>query len=139
MVWSGTSSGLTFSGNGVAANVDGSTIIVNNLGQLQVLAGSAQPVYDEYNAVETTGNDFAITGVTLSSIPNDYSRIQVYVNGQLQRLGDNVTTKDCYFGTGPSTPITLSDLTLGSQLYWNGLIAGFDLSASDKIDIVYES
>jgi hypothetical protein len=139
MVWSGTSSGLTFSGNGVSANVDGTTIIVNNSGQLQVVAGSAQPTYDRFTASVTSGDDSSITGVTLTSTPNSYSRIQIYVNGQLQRLGDNSSSFDCYFGTAPSTPIALSSLTSGDQLYWNGSIAGFDLSTSDKIDIVYES
>jgi hypothetical protein len=139
MVWAGTSSGLTFSSNGVIANVDGTTIVVNGSGQLQVVAGSAQPVYDQFLAVVTSGNDSAVTGVTLTSTPNDYSRVQVFVNGQLQRLGDNDTSKDCYFGTAPSTPIAISALTSGDQLYWNGVIAGFELSSTDNIDIVYES
>jgi hypothetical protein len=140
MIWGGTSSGLTFStNNAISANVDGTTIIVNNSGQLQVVSGSAQPVYDQFNAVSTSGDDSVITGVTLTQTPNSYSRIQIYVNGQLQRLGDADDTKDCYFGTAPSSAIALSSLSSGDQLYWNGLVAGFELTTSDKIDIVYES
>ncbi len=139
MVWAGTSSGLTFSSNGVVANVDGSTIIVNNSGQLQVVAGSALPVYDQFTAVITSGDDINVTGVTLTSTPNDYSRIQVFVNGQLQRLGNGTSSNvDCYFGSVGNAKL-LSDLSSGDQFYWNGLVAGFDLSTSDKIDIVYES
>jgi hypothetical protein len=108
-------------------------------GVLSVVAGSAQPVYNEFNAVATTGDDFAVTGVTLGSTPNDYSRIEVYVNGQKQRIGDNLTTKDCYFGTAPSIPIALNNLISGDQLYWNGTISGFDLSSTDIIEIVYEA
>jgi len=107
-------------------------------GVLSVVSGSSQPVYNEFVAVLTTGDDAIVTGVTLSSTPNDYSRIEVYVNGQKQRLGDNVTTKDCYFGTAPSTPIALNNLISGDQLYWNGTVAGFDLSSTDIIEIVYE-
>jgi hypothetical protein len=107
-------------------------------GVLSVVSGSSQPVYNEFVAVLTTGDDAIVTGVTLSSTPNDYSRIEVYVNGQKQRLGDNVATKDCYFGTAPSTPIALNNLISGDQLYWNGTVAGFDLSSTDIIEIVYE-
>jgi len=54
-------------------------------GVLSVVSGSSQPVYNEFVAVLTTGDDAIVTGVTLSSTPNDYSRIEVYVNGQKQR------------------------------------------------------
>lgn len=139
MVWGGTSTGLTYSVDAFGVAVDGSTIQINGSGQLTVIAGASQPVYDVFNSSVTSGDHSPITGVTLSYLPNSYSRIQVYVNGQLQRLGDNDATKDCYFGTAPNSPIALSSLLVGDQLYWNGLVSGFDLSATDKIDIIYES
>jgi hypothetical protein len=135
--WGGTSSGLTFSvDNSLKVNVDGSTIIVNNDGELQAVSGSAQPVYDQFISSITTG-DNQQTGATLSYIPNNYSRIQVYVNGQLQRLGNGTSSNvDCYFD---SSGKSLNTLTIGDELYWNGLVSGFDLSSTDKIDIIYES
>jgi hypothetical protein len=135
--WGGTSSGLTFSvDNSLKVNVDGVTIIVNDNGELKVVSGSAQPVYDQFTSLATSG-DNQQTGATLSYIPNNYSRIQVYVNGQLQRLGDGVTSSvDCYFD---SSGKSLNTLTIGDELYWNGLVSGFDLSIDDKIDIIYES
>jgi len=135
--WGGTPSGLTFSvDNSLKVNVDGSTIIVNDNGELQAVSGSAQPVYDQFTSLATSG-DNQQTGATLSYIPNNYSRIQVYVNGQLQRLGDGVTSSvDCYFD---SSGKSLNTLTIGDELYWNGLVSGFDLSIDDKIDIIYES
>ena len=139
IVWGGTSTGLTYSVDAFGVAVDGSTIQINGSGQLTVIAGASQPVYDVFNSSVTSGDHSPITGVTLSYLPNSYSRIQVYVNGQLQRLGDNDATKDCYFGTAPNSPIALSSLLVGDQLYWNGLVSGFDLSATDKIDIIYES
>jgi hypothetical protein len=138
MVWGGTATGTTFSNDAVAVVVDGTTIQINTSGQLTVVAGASQPVYQNITAVNTTGNDAIVTGATLTSTPNDYSRIQVYVNGQLQRLGDNNIVQDCYFGTS-GTAKALSALTSGDQLYWNGNNAGFDLATSDKIDIVYEA
>ena len=138
MVWGGTASGTTFSNDAVAVVVDNTTIQINSSGQLTVVAGASQPVYQINVGVGTTGNDASVTGVTLTSTPNDYSRIQVYVNGQLQRLGNGNITQDCYFGSvGVSK--ALANLASGDQLYWNGNYAGFDLAASDKIDIVYEA
>jgi hypothetical protein len=140
LVWGGTATGLTVSTttDAVGVVVDGITIQINNSGQLTVVSsgGLSQPTYEEFTAVSTSGNDSIVTGVTLGGTPNIYSRIEVFVNGQKQRLGDGVTTKDCYFG---SPAIALSSLTTGDQLYWNGIPAGFELSASDKVEIVYES
>jgi hypothetical protein len=138
MVWGGTATGTTFSNDAVAVVVDNTTIQINSSGQLTVVAGASQPVYQNITAVNTTGNDAIVTGATLTSTPNDYSRIQVYVNGQLQRLGNNNIVQDCYFGTS-GTAKALSALASGDQLYWNGNNAGFDLATSDKIDIVYEA
>jgi hypothetical protein len=140
LVWGGTATGLTVSTttDAVGVVVDGITIQINNSGELTVVSsgGLSQPTYEEFTAVSTSGNDSIVTGVTLGGTPNIYSRIEVFVNGQKQRLGDGVTTKDCYFG---SPAIALSSLTTGDQLYWNGITAGFELSASDKVEIVYES
>jgi hypothetical protein len=138
MVWGGTATGTTFSNDAVAVVVDGTTIQINTSGQLTVVAGASQPVYQNITAVNTTGNDAIVTGATVTSTPNDYSRIQVYVNGQVQRLGDANIVQDCYFGSS-GTAKALANLTSGDQLYWNGNIAGFNLATSDKIDIVYEA
>lgn len=130
--------GLIYNGD-YTGNFTTHSLVTKQYVDNAVSGSTSQPVYDEFIAVSTSGNDFVVTGVTLTSTPNDYSRIEVYVNGQKQRLGDNDTSKDCYFGTAPLTPIALSALSLGDQLYWNGTIAGFELSTSDKVEIVYES
>ena len=137
----GINSGLTFSSDNIIidTNIAGTGLSFSD-GVLSVISGASQPVYDEFLAVSTSGNDSVVTGVTLSNTPNDYSRIEVYVNGQRQRLGDslNYSTKDCYFGTSPGFAIDLPSLSTGNQLYWNGIVAGFDLSTTDVIEIVYE-
>ena len=59
------------------------------------------------------------------------------MNGQLQWLGDGASSSVyCYFDVSGKT---LNSLTIDDELYWNGVFAGFDLSNSDKIDIIYES
>lgn len=136
IIWGGTQSGLTFSGgDSLGVNVDGTTIQINGNGELTVVAGASTPVYQLVGGTTSTGDSFP-TGITLSYTPNNYSRIEVYVNGQKQRLGNGVTSSvDCYFDV---TGKQLINLSSGDELYWNGLYAGYDLSTSDSIEIVYE-
>jgi hypothetical protein len=136
VIWGGTGSGLTFSGGDtLSVSVDGSTIQINNNGELTVVAGASTPVYQLVAGTTSTGDDYP-TGITLSFTPNDYSRIEVYVNGQRQRLGDGTTSSvDCYFDASGKL---LVDLNSGDELYWNGIFSGYDLSLTDSIEIVYE-
>ena len=141
LVWGGTTTGLTVSTitDAVGVVVDGTTIQINGYGQLTVVSGASTPVYDRVNSFITSGNDQS-TGMVLTQNPNDYSRIQVYVNGQLQRLGNGVTTNvDCYISSTPSVSENLVNIYSGQQLYWNGTFANFDLSTTDIIEIIYES
>jgi hypothetical protein len=126
--------GLTFSSTGDAGTievvVDNSTIQVVN-GALAVVAGTSQPVYQSATCSVANGD----TGIALTSTPNDYSRIEVYVNGQLQNLTEN-TTGDCYFGAAGTV---LTSLTSGDSLHWNSANAGFELSATDVIKVHYQA
>jgi hypothetical protein len=137
-----TLSGLTFSSTGddgaLQVYVDGSTIAVNSSGQLYVVAGSSQPFYQNSTSLTTNG-DNSSTGVSLSNTPNSYSRIQVFVNGQLQKLGDNSTLLDCYFSSDSGfTAKSFTNLLAGDVLYWNGLVSNYDLDSQDEITVVYE-
>jgi hypothetical protein len=96
-----------------------------------VEARTSQPVYQSATSSVATGN----TGISLTSTPNDYSRVEVYVNGQLQDLTEN-TTGDCYFGQAGTI---LSSLTSGDSLFWNSANAGFELSATDVIKVHYQA
>lgn len=120
MVWGGTASGLTFSGNGVKVNVDGTTIIINGSGQLQVVGGSAQPVY------QVSTGDVLTTGLTLASTPNAYSRLQVFING----LEESVQFAGV---TNPAVNVS------GTTLTWNASNAGYSIDAQDEVRVIYES
>lgn len=139
MNWGGTSSGLTFSSNAISLNIDDTTLKINSIGKLEVIAGSAQPIY-QLSTPSASSGDNSTTGLTLSSVPNDYSRVQVFVNGQLQKIGNGVKTEDCYFSNdGGTTALAFVNLTSGDTLYWNGLLSGFELEASDEVEIIYET
>ena len=135
-------SGLTFSTVGddgaLQVLVDGSSISINASGQLYVVAGASQPFYQSAVSSATTG-DNSSTGISITHTPNDYSRIQVFVNGQLQKLGDGSKTLDCYFSDDSgSTAKSLVNLSASDTLYWNGLITKYDLDAQDEVNIIYE-
>ena len=137
IIWGGTSSGLTFSesSGGISIMVDGTTLQLNAQGQLTVVAGASTPVYDRFTANVTSG-DGSATGLTLSFTPNDYSRVQVFVNGQLQRLGNGSSSSvDCYFG---AVAKLITNLEQSDELYWNGDFSGFNLSSSDTVEFIYE-
>lgn len=135
----GTQSGLTYSiANELTVSYDNSTIQLNAQGQLYVAGGGSVPVYDSGFSSITNGDDQP-TGVTLTSIPTSYSSILVFINGQMQRLGDGVSSGvDCYFTDG-FTVKNFSSLSVGDELYWNGLFSNYNLDNSDFIQIIYES
>lgn len=89
--------------------------------------------YPVYQQGLTTSASNGNTGLTLSYTPMDYFRIQVFVNGALQYLSQD-SNGDCYFGASGTT---FSNLVAGDTLYWNSTSAGFTLSPTDKIDIIY--
>jgi hypothetical protein len=102
-----------------------------------VVSGSSVPIYQTKNSLVTNGENQP-TGLTLSNIASEYSRVQVFINGQLQILGDGDATKDCYFWDG-FTAVSFNNLSIGNELYWNGITSGFNLDTTDTIQVVYES
>ena len=135
MIWGGTATGLTISeSTGVAVVTDGTTIKVNSSGELEVIGGSAKPVYVVENPTATGAT--TSTGIALPSEPNDFSRVQVFVNGLLVNLGDGVTNKDAYFMNGVVK--TLQGLEETNVLHWTG-VAGYELDEQDVVQIVYET
>lgn len=87
--------------------------------------------------VTSTNGDKA-TNTTMAAIPTVGSYVAVAVNGILKEVGDGVSTKDCYFGIADTTvPRSISTITIGDTLRWNGSIAGYQLDTKDKIDFNY--
>lgn len=86
---------------------------------------------------ETSGN-YSATGITITYTPFLDSAVDILVNGVGVSEGNGVRTAACYFsGDGGATARLISNIQAGDELYWNGDIAGFDLSNTDTIDIVY--
>jgi hypothetical protein len=104
--------------------------------------GGAIPVPTKFDkslgvGAPTTGN-FASTALLISAAPFGYAGVSV--NGISYAVGDGVKTKDCYFsGDGGVTARAQGAIQAGDVLYWNGVIAGFDLNPTMRIDFFYSS
>jgi len=65
--------------------------------------------------------------------------IKIFVNGDQVSLGDAVKSEWCYFSRdGGFTALAKSALAAADVLYWNGNLAGFHLTAADRITFLYE-
>jgi hypothetical protein len=63
--------------------------------------------------------------------------VAVFVNGSKQNVGDGTRAADCYFGATNATARAFSAIVAGDKLYWVGGTAGFQLDATDKIDVMF--
>jgi hypothetical protein len=138
-----TNPGLAFDGNGLKANIDNSTLIINGSGQIEVDNSflNATPVYDLTTlATSYTSND-SVTTIALSDTPSDFSRVSVLVNGQKQKVADGSNSLDAYFVASGATgvPLALDNLNSGDLLVWNAGNAGFSLESGDDVEIIYEA
>lgn len=89
-------------------------------------------------SVTTSDGDQAFAG-SISNTPADDCYVGVMINGAMQVLGDGVKTKDCYFSNdGGTTARSISAIASGDTLHWNGTVAGYELAATDTIDLLYE-
>jgi hypothetical protein len=89
--------------------------------------------------IATSGNNSS-TGVTLSRQPTEKTFIEINVNGSIIDVKDGAgTNQACYFSVdGGLTPKTYAQLSTGDTLYWNGILAGYDLDGDDRIDMTYQ-
>ena len=93
----------------------------------------------EQTPVATSGDDEDTT-LTITETPAIGSYVRVFVNGISYILGNGVKTKDCYFTNDAGvTARAINAIFAGDAFYWNGTIAGFDLSVADRIDFDYLS
>lgn len=86
----------------------------------------------------TSGN-YSPTGILISYTPFADSDVAVRINGIEVNLGGNKLS-ECYFSADSGvTARAIANITAGDELFWNGLIAGFDLDGLDDIDLSYQA
>lgn len=92
---------------------------------------------DKNQAVASaTSGDNANTGLTITQTPD--GAVSLYVEGSRQSLGNGSKLQDAYFSRdGGTTALLLNALLVGDTLFWNGVIAGFNLLPSYRVDFEY--
>lgn len=115
-----------------------------------IILGTTALVLDDFLATSPSSNPivsnkFMVASVTsvdgdlacvtgMSSTPNNGGFVRVSVNGDEPEIGDAVKTKDCYFsGDLGVTARAFNAVASADKLYWNGSIAGYQLSTTDRI------
>ena len=93
------------------------------------------------NPSATTG-DAQDSGIDITNTPALDGHVQVFINGigpyDLADGDGERTTAECYFSVdGGTTARAISAITAGDSLFWNGVVAGFDLETDDEVDLVY--
>lgn len=101
---------------------------------IEVVGGTVLST-DKNNPSATSGNEQS-TGLAISNTPG--GSVLVFVNGVRYNLGDGVKTTDCYFSSDSGTTAKgYASITENDVLYWNGVVAGFDLATDDVVQITY--
>lgn len=92
----------------------------------------------DLSPLATMGND-SPTGIFITDTPQSGSYVTVFIGPMAADVGDGVLTKDCYFGAVAGVAKTFSTVVAGDQLFWNGLIAGYNLAPTDNVDLSYDT
>lgn len=85
-----------------------------------------------------TNAELSLTYVEVfgGDIPSSKSIPQVFVNGQLVLVTEDFIG-DAFFGVTSAVAVAFNALSGSENLYWNGIIAGYDLEVSDNIIVHY--
>jgi hypothetical protein len=136
-----TGTGTFVNSNGIVSSSSGSPALLVMVEDEEGSGVSSEGVStnDDYNLnPNVTSSDGDTTGLTISNTPHNDSHVRIMVNGiEVSLAGNKLLT--CYFSAdGGTTARAISNIVSGDTLYWNGSIAGYQLDANDKINIIYE-
>lgn len=81
--------------------------------------------------LDTANLNYQPTGLVVADVPTGGSNVAVIVNTGTVPVGDGVRTEYCYFSAdGGATARTMDQVTIGDEMYWNSLIAGYQLEGT---------
>ncbi len=87
----------------------------------------------------TPATDYEAAGIAIDRTPAGDGYVRVEVNGVGQKLADgDRDAGDCYFsGDSGASAKALADIVEGDELYWNGIVTGWELETDDVVDLLY--
>jgi hypothetical protein len=97
-------------------------------------------VYQRDLTPTATSGNYSATGITITYTPFLDSAVDVLVNGLglSEADGDRDSAAVYFSNDGGVTAKTIANIEAGDELYWNAVVAGFELTVDDTIDIMYE-
>lgn len=95
---------------------------------------------DQFLVPLATANlNFQPTGLVIGNTPAADSGVRVYVNGVRASLSDGDRSKDVYFSVdGGATGKAVAAIAIGDALYFNALVAAYQLAVTDLIALDYD-
>lgn len=105
--------------------------------------GAANAVPSQLNknmtpTATSSDGDVAINTPGIGATPSLDGYVTVMVNGQLCHVGDGVKTTECYFSNdGGTTARLIDDIVSGDTLHWNGSVAKYEISVSDRMEFLF--
>lgn len=110
-----------------------------SVGSASDIEQGVQVYQRDLTPLASNGN-YSSTGITIDYTPFSDSAVDVLVNGLglSEADGDRNEAAVYFSNDGGATAKSIANIEAGDELYWNGGIAGFDLTADDVIDIIYE-
>ncbi len=91
-------------------------------------------------ASATSSDEDVACATAIVSTPIGNGLVEVRVNGHTIHVGDGSKVADCYFSADGGTNVrNMASIEAGDKLYWIGSIAGYQLTAVDRVSFVYEA
>jgi hypothetical protein len=129
--------------NGVVSSKNGRTpylLLIESEGGSGLEATGVDVKEDLNKAPLETAADGDTTGIQITYTPFSDGAVAITVNGLGANIGDGAKDEPCYFSSDDGvTAKEIANISAGDTLYWNGSIGGFELDATDEIDIIYQA
>ena len=97
------------------------------------------PLNKDMTAATTINDNDLATATAIAATPIGYVEVQVNGIGAVVGNGTKVGVDAYFSGDGGATARAVGAIVAGDLLYWNGSVAGFQLSPTDRIDFLYEA
>ena len=135
-----TGSGTFVNANGMVSSSAGTPPLLVMIEDEEGSGGVAETGIDirEVISCNNTSNDGDPVGGSITYTPFSDGSVIIKVNGLAVSLSNDKSGPIYFSADGGTNAKTIANITAGDSLYWNGSVAGYQLEASDDLDITYQ-